>query len=86
LNPKLARQAVDFVQRLRQTDMQGPQSARPWMGQRPGRPQRRTLDKTTLRIPCPLLKHESDLQKARRYTLRLQPRCGPRIFGRFSGN
>lgn len=91
LNPKLARQAVDFVQRLRQTDMRKAPSISEtldWANALVAL-NAQNLDKSTLEDTLSvLLKHESDLQKARRqYTSPpASTRGRPEDFGRFSGN
>jgi len=93
LNPKLARQAVDFVQRLRKTDMRKAPSisetldwANALVALNAQNIDKDTLD-DTLSV---LLKHEADLQKAKRQFLAPPPppsqRPRPDEFGRFSGN
>jgi MoxR-like ATPase len=71
LNPKLAQQAVEFVQKLRKADMRKSPSIS------------ETLE-DTLSV---LLKHEADLQKAKRQMIN-PPAPKPKLdeFGRFSGN
>jgi MoxR-like ATPase len=92
LNPKLARQAVEFVQRLRRSDMRKAPSisetldwANALVALNAQNIDKDTLD-DTLSV---LLKHEADLQKARRQFL-APPPPSPRQrsddFGRFSGN
>jgi MoxR-like ATPase len=94
LNPKLARQAVDFVQRLRKSDMRKAPSisetldwANALVALNAQNIDKDTLD-DTLSV---LLKHETDLQKAKRQFLTpppppQPPRQRPDEFGRFSGN
>jgi MoxR-like ATPase len=94
LNPRLARQAVDFVQRLRKSDMRKAPSisetldwANALVALNAQNIDQRTLE-DTLSV---LLKHEADLQKARRQLLApppppQPPRQRPDEFGRFSGN
>src|SRR5574338_902177 len=90
LNPKLARQAVEFVQRLRTTDMRKSPSISEtldWANALVAL-NAKNLDKTTLEETLSVLvKHEADLQKARRQYLAPPPGRGkPDEFGRFSGN
>ncbi|MGE5250162.1 MAG: AAA family ATPase [Bacteroidota bacterium] len=91
LNPKLARQAVDFVQRLRHTDMRKSPSISEtldWANALLAL-NAQNLDKDTLEETLSvLLKHEADLQKARRQYLNppSPSRGRPEDFGRFSGN
>ncbi len=72
LNSKLARQAVEFVQRLRQTDMRKSPSISEtldWANALVAL-NAHNLDKETLEETLSvLLKHEADLQKARRQFL-----------------
>ncbi len=90
LNPKLARQAVDFVQRLRRGDMRKSPSisetldwANALVALNACNLDKDTLD-DTLSV---LLKHEADLQKAKRQFIDPPPpRPGPDEFRRFSGN
>jgi MoxR-like ATPase len=94
LNPKLARQAVDFVQRLRKTDMRKSPSisetldwANALVALNAQNIDKDTLD-DTLSV---LLKHEADLQKAKRQFLAPPPpppaqRPRPDEFGGFCGN
>jgi len=91
LNPKLARQAVEFVQRLRETDMRKSPSISEtldWANALVAL-NAKNLDKSTLEETLSvLLKHEADLQKARRQFLEPPPpgRQRPDDFSRFSGN
>jgi MoxR-like ATPase len=95
LNPKLARQAVEFVQRLRKTDMRKSPSisetldwARALVSLNAKNIDKETLEQTV----SVLLKHESDLQKAKRQFLAPPPPTQPPRpnlpddFRRFSGN
>src|SRR5512147_1118303 len=93
LNPKLAQQAVDFVQKLRKADMRKSPSisetldwANALVALNAQNLDKETLD-DTLSV---LLKHEADLQKTRR-TILVPPPPPPRghgsaDFDRFSGN
>jgi len=91
LNPKLARQAVEFVQRLREGDMRKSPSISEtldWANALVAL-NAQNLDKATLEDTMSiLLKHESDLQKAKRQFLAppSPPRQGRDEFRRFSGN
>ena len=90
LNPKLARQAVEFVQRLRETDMRKSPSISEtldWANALVAL-NAKNLDKATLEETLSvLLKHEADLQKARRQFLAPpSSRQRPDEFNRFSGN
>lgn len=94
LNPKLARQAVDFVHRLRETDMRKSPSISEtldWANALVAL-NAQSLDKATLEDTLSvLLKHEADLQKARRQYLSPRPppsagRQRPDEYSRFSGN
>ena len=89
LNPKLARQAVEFVQRLRQSDMRKSPSISEtldWANALVAL-NAQSLDKTTLEDTMSvLLKHEADLQKARRQFLAPPPKQNPDEFHKFSGN
>jgi MoxR-like ATPase len=90
LNPKLARQAVEFVQRLRQGDMRKSPSISEtldWANALVAL-NAQNLDKATLEDTMSvLLKHEADLQKAKRQFLSPpSSRQGPDEFRRFSGN
>ena len=91
LNPKLAQQAVEFVQKLRTADMRKSPSISEtldWANALVAL-NARHLDKNTLEETLSvLLKHEADLQKARRQILSPPPRQKPDEydFGRFSGN
>lgn len=91
LNPKLARQAVEFVQRLRSGDLRKSPSisetldwANALVALNAKHIDKETLD-DTLSV---LLKHEADLQKAKRQLMAPPPssRQRPDEFGRFSGN
>lgn len=91
LNPKLARQAVEFVQRLRQSDMRKSPSISEtldWANALVAL-NAHNLDKNTLAETLSvLLKHEADLQKARRQFL-TPPSTGrqhPDDSSHFSGN
>ncbi len=91
LNPKLARQAVEFVQHLRETDMRKSPSISEtldWANALVAL-NAQNLDKATLEETLSvLLKHEADLQKARRQ-FNSPPASGrhrPDDFSRFSGN
>ncbi len=91
LNPKLAQQAVEFVQKLRKADMRKSPSISEtldWANALVAL-NAQHLDKTTLEDTLSvLLKHEADLQKTRRQILAPPPppRQKPDEFGRFSGN
>jgi MoxR-like ATPase len=92
LNPKLARQAVDFVQRLRKSDMRKAPSISEtldWANALVAL-NAQNIDKDTLEDTLSvLLKHEADLQKAKRQFLAPPPpapRPRPDELGRFSGN
>src|SRR5512144_3099370 len=90
LSPKLARQAVELVQRLRQGDMRKSPSisetldwANALVALNAKHLDKETLD-DTLSV---LVKHEADLQKAKRQFIAPPPGRGkPDEFGRFSGN
>jgi MoxR-like ATPase len=92
LNPKLAKQAVEFVQRLRKSDMRKSPSisetldwANALVALNAQHLDKETLD-DTLSV---LLKHEADLQKTRRQILVPPPpqrRQSSGDFDRFSGN
>ncbi|MBL8063802.1 MAG: MoxR family ATPase [Anaerolineales bacterium] len=93
LNPKLAQQAVEFVQRLRKADMRKSPSisetldwANALVALNASNLNKDVLE-DTLSV---LLKHEADLQKAKRQMLNppQQPKQRPPAddFGRFSGN
>ncbi len=92
LNPKLAQQAVEFVQRLRKTDMRKSPSISETLdwAQALVALNASNLDKDTLEETLSvLLKHEADLQKAKRQIINPPPpppRPRPDEFGRFSGN
>lgn len=93
LNPKLARQAVEFVQKLRKTDMRKSPSISEtldWANALVSL-NAKNIDKETLEDTLSvLLKHEADLQKAKRQIINPPPppttRQRPDDFGRFSGN
>jgi len=95
LNPKLARQAVEFVQKLRKTDMRKSPSISEtldWANALVSL-NAKNIDKETLEDTISvLLKHEADLQRAKRTIINppppptLPPRQRPDDFGRFSGN
>lgn len=90
LNPKLAQQAVEFVQKLRRGDMRKSPSISEtldWANALVAL-NAKNLDKNTLEDTVSiLLKHEADLQKAKRqYINPPPPRQRPDEFGRFSGN
>ncbi len=93
LNPKLAEQAVEFVQRLRKADMRKSPSISEtldWANALVAL-NASNLDKDTLEETITvLLKHESDLQKAKRQYINPPPQPKPRNnydeFGKFSGN
>ncbi len=90
LNPKLARQAVDFVQRLRRGDMRKSPSISETLDWAHALValNASNLDKDTLEDTLSvLLKHEADLQKAKRQFIDPPPpRPSPDEFRRFSGN
>jgi MoxR-like ATPase len=90
LNPKLARQAVEFVQRLRSADMRKSPSISEtldWANALVAL-NAQNLDKSTLEETLSvLLKHEADLSKARRQFVNPPPpRPSRDDFQRFSGN
>lgn len=90
LNPKLAQQAVEFVHKLRNGDMRKSPSISEtldWANALVAL-NAKNLDKGTLEETVSiLLKHEADLQKAKRqYINPPPPRQRPDEFGRFSGN
>jgi MoxR-like ATPase len=92
LNPKLARQAVDFVQKLRKSDMRKSPSISEtldWANALVAL-NAQHLDKETLEDTLSvLLKHEADLQKTKRQILMPPPpqrRQSPGEYDRFSGN
>jgi MoxR-like ATPase len=92
LNPKLAQQAVEFVQKLRKGDMRKSPSISEtldWANALVAL-NARNLDRSTLEDTVSiLLKHEADLQKAKRQYINPPPpptRSKPDDFGRFSGN
>jgi MoxR-like ATPase len=94
LNPKLARQAVEFVQKLRKTEMRKSPSisetldwANALVALNAQNIDKEVMDETM----SVLLKHEADLQKAKRILMSPPPqkppsRPRPDDFGRFSGN
>ncbi len=92
LNPKLAKQAVEFVQKLRKSDMRKSPSISEtldWANALVAL-NAQHLDKDTLEDTLSvLLKHEADLQKTRRQILMPPPpqrRQSPGDYERFSGN
>lgn len=90
LNPKLAQQAVEFVQKLRNADMRKSPSISEtldWANALVAL-NAKNLDKQTLEDTLSVLvKHEADLQKAKRQLIAPPPSRGrPDEFGRFSGN
>jgi len=90
LNPKLARQAVEFVQKLRKADMRKSPSISEtldWANALVAL-NAKNLDKDTLEETISvLLKHEADLQKAKRQLINPPPpRQKPDEYDRFSGN
>ena len=90
LNPKLARQAVEFVQRLRRSEMRKAPSisetldwANALVALNANNIDKEVLDETM----SVLLKHEADLQKAKRQLMSPPPpRQRPDDFRSFSGN
>jgi len=90
LSPKLAQQAVEFVQKLRNTEMRKSPSISEtldWANALVAL-NAKSLDKQTLEDTLSVLvKHEADLQKAKRQLIAPSPGRGkPDEFGRFSGN
>ncbi|MBI3737552.1 MAG: MoxR family ATPase [Chloroflexi bacterium] len=91
LNPKLAKQAVEFVQKLRKADMRKSPSISEtldWASALVAL-NAQNIDKATLEETLSvLLKHEADLQKARRQIINPPPpkQIPPDEFRRFSGN
>ncbi|HSG42541.1 MAG TPA: MoxR family ATPase, partial [Anaerolineales bacterium] len=92
LNPKLAQQAVEFVQKLRKSDMRKSPSISEtldWANALVAL-NASNLDKDVLEETASiLLKHESDLQKARKNFINPPPpptRPKSDQYGRFSGN
>ncbi len=92
LNPKLAQQAVEFVQRLRKGDMRKSPSISEtldWANALVAL-NAKNLDKDVLEDTVSiLLKHEADLQKAKKQYINPPPpptRQKPDEYGRFSGN
>jgi MoxR-like ATPase len=92
LNPKLAQQAVEFVQKLRKTDMRKSPSISEtldWANALVAL-NASNLDKDVLEDTVSiLLKHESDLQKAKKQYINPPPppsRPNSDQYGRFSGN
>lgn len=90
LNPKLARQAVEFVQRLRKTEMRKAPSisetldwANALVALNAKNIDKEVMDETM----SVLLKHEADLQKAKRQLMSPPPpRQRPDDYRSFSGN
>ncbi len=89
LNPKLARQAVEFVQRLRREDLRKSPSisetidwANALVALNAGSIDKETLDETL----TVLLKHETDLRKVRQRSQVSPHQKPPDEFQRFSGN
>jgi len=90
LSPKLAQQAVEFVQKLRNAEMRKSPSISEtldWANALVAL-NAKSLDKQTLEDTLSVLvKHEADLQKAKRQFIAPPPGRGkPDEFGRFSGN
>src|SRR5512139_2898142 len=90
LNPKLAQQAVEFVQRLRNGDLRKSPSISEtldWANALVAL-NAKSLDKQTLEDTLSVLvKHEADIQKAKRQLIAPPPSRGrPDEYGRFSGN
>jgi MoxR-like ATPase len=89
LNPKLAQQAVEFVQKLRNADMRKSPSISEtldWANALVAL-NAKSLDKATLEDTLSVLvKHEADIQKAKRQLINPPTRGRPDEFGRFSGN
>jgi MoxR-like ATPase len=90
LSPKLAQQAVEFVQKLRNAEMRKSPSISEtldWANALVAL-NAKSLDKQTLEDTLSVLvKHEADLQKAKRQFVAPPPGRGkPDEFGRFSGN
>jgi MoxR-like ATPase len=89
LNPKLAQQAVEFVQRLRNADMRKSPSISEtldWANALVAL-NAKNLDKATLEETLSVLvKHEADLQKARKQLINPTGRGKSDEYGRFSGN
>jgi MoxR-like ATPase len=89
LNPKLAQQAVEFVQKLRNADMRKSPSISEtldWANALVAL-NAKSLDKATLEDTLSVLvKHEADIQKAKRQLINPPPRGKADDFGRFSGN
>lgn len=90
LNPKLAQQAVEFVQKLRNAEMRKSPSISEtldWANALVAL-NAKSLDRATLEDTISVLvKHEADIQKARRQLINPSPTRGkPDEFGRFSGN
>ncbi|MBN1451391.1 MAG: MoxR family ATPase [Anaerolineales bacterium] len=94
LNPKLARQAVEFVQRLRNTEMRKSPSISEtldWANALVTLNAQNIDQEVMAETMSVLLKHEADLQKAKRILMSPPPqqppsRPRPDEFGRFSGN
>jgi MoxR-like ATPase len=91
LNPKLAQQAVEFIQKLRNAEMRKSPSISEtldWANALVAL-NAKSLDRATLEDTISVLvKHEADIQKARRQLINPSPttRGKPDEFGRFSGN
>src|SRR5215208_2044161 len=89
LNPKLAQQAVEFVQKLRNADMRKSPSISEtldWANALVAL-NAKSLDRQTLEDTLSVLvKHEADIQKAKRQLINPPLRGKPDEFGRFSGN
>ena len=91
LNPKLAQQAVEFVQKLRNAEMRKSPSISEtldWANALVAL-NAKSLDRATLEDTISVLvKHEADIQKARRQLINptSTTRGKPDEFGRFSGN
>src|SRR6266542_529157 len=87
LHPKLAQQAVEFVQKLRNADMRKSPSISEtldWANALVAL-NAKSLDKATLEDTLSVLvKHEADLQKAKRQLISPPARGKPDEFGRFS--
>ena len=90
LNPKLAQQAVEFVQKLRNAEMRKSPSISEtldWANALVAL-NAKNLDRATLEDTISVLvKHEADIQKARRTLINpTSSRGKPDEYGRFSGN
>jgi len=91
LNPKLARQAVEFVQKLRSTEMRKSPSISEtldWANALVALNAKNLGKEVLEETMSVLLKHEADLQKAKRQFMAPPPPSRPRPdnYGRFSGN